>query len=93
VSIRLAAAALALSAAVAFVAAWALELSLESVVLLAPVIVFSAAAIAGLVGLWGRVVYESLRRQRHPGRIVAAALAAAALIVVLTLLGVQLPRE
>jgi hypothetical protein len=93
VSLRLAAAAVLATAAVALVAAWALELSLERVVLLAPVIVFTAAALGGLLVLWGRVVYESLRRQRHPGRIVAGALAAVALIVVLTLLGVQLPRE
>ena len=45
------------------------DLSLERAALLAPVIVLSFAAVAGLVLLWGRIALESLRpgRRRRPG--------------------------
>jgi hypothetical protein len=74
------------------VATWVFELSLERAVLLAPVLVATAGATVALLVLWTRVAYESLRRQRHPLRIVAAGLAVLALLVVLSFF-VDLPRE
>jgi thiol:disulfide interchange protein len=66
---------------------------LERAAVLAPVIVVAVGAAAGLVVLWTKVGWESLRRQSHPWRIVALGLAALCLLFALSLLGVKLPRE
>jgi hypothetical protein len=79
--------------ALVLVVAWALELPLERVTLLAPVVVVCAAAAAGLVVFWVRAALESLREARHPRLIMALGAAAVVLVVVLTLLGIELPRE
>ena len=73
--------------------AWVLGWSFERAAFLAPVIVVSAGAVAGLVLLWTRVAWEALKRQRHPARIVAVALGALGLLVGLSILGLKLPRE
>jgi hypothetical protein len=65
----------------------------ERVAVLAPVIVVAVGAAAGLVVLWTKVGWESLKRQRHPWRIVALGLAALGLLFALSLLGLKLPRE
>jgi hypothetical protein len=83
----------ACSVGLAVLLAWALGWSFERVALLAPVIVVSAAAIVGLGLIWTRVAWESLQRQRHPGRIVAIGLGAIALLVGLSILGLKLPKE
>lgn len=72
---------------------WVTDLSFQRAILLAPVLVIGVAAVAGLFVFWGRVGWDSLRRARHPRLIAAAAVAFVALIVGLTLLGVDLPRE
>jgi len=92
VNIRLAAASAAVTALVV-VTVWVSDLSFERAVLLAPVLVIGVAAIAGLVVFWGRVGWESLSRARHPRLIAVAALGFVLLLVGLTLLGVNLPRE
>jgi len=92
VSIRLVAAAGAVTALV-LLAVWLTDLSFQRAVLLAPVLVIGLAAVAGLLVFWGRVGWESLRRSRHPRLIAAGALAFIALLVALTLLGVNLPHE
>jgi preprotein translocase subunit Sec61beta len=56
-------------------------------------LVIGLAAVAGLLTFWGRVGWDSLSRARHPRLLVAAGLAFILLLVGLTLLGVQLPRE
>jgi hypothetical protein len=91
-SMRLAAASVAVTALVVLTV-WVSDLSFQRAVLLAPVLVVGLAALAGLVVFWGRVGWESFRQARHPRLVVAAALAFALLLVGLTLLGVQLPRE
>jgi hypothetical protein len=75
------------------VTVWVTDLSFGRAALLAPVLVIGLAAISGLVVFWGRVGWDSLSRSRHPRLLVAAALAFILLLVGLTLLGVQLPRE
>ena len=79
-SIRLLAASVAVTALVV-VAVWATDLS------------FQRAALLGLVIFWGRIGFDSLRRSRHPRLIAAGTAAFLALLVVLTLLGVNLPHE
>jgi hypothetical protein len=87
---------LAASVAVTFVvvlAVWITDLSFQRAVLLAPVLVIGLGAVAGMVVFWGRIGWDSLRRSRHPRLLVAGSLAFVALLVVLTLLGVNLPHE
>jgi hypothetical protein len=72
---------------------WLTELSFERAVLLAPVLVIGVAAVAGLVVFWGRVGLDSLRKARRPRLVVALAVAFVLLLVGLSLLGVDLPRE
>jgi preprotein translocase subunit Sec61beta len=92
VSVRLAAASVFVTALV-LVSVWVTDLSFERAILLAPVLVIGSAAVAGLIVFWSRAGWESLRDSRQPRLIVAIALAAVALLVALTLLGVDLPRE
>jgi hypothetical protein len=92
VSLRVTAASVAITALVV-VTVWVSDLSFQRAILLAPVLVIGVAAVAGLLVFWGRVGWDSLRRARHPRLVAAAALAFVALLVGLTLLGVNLPRE
>ena len=80
-------------AALVLAVTWAFEISLSHAALLAPVIVVAAGAAAGLVVLWAKVGWESLRRRRRPWLVAGIALAAFALIAALSLLGLELPRE
>jgi hypothetical protein len=92
VSARLAAASAAVTALVV-ITVWLTDLSFGRAALLAPVLVIGLAAVAGLLAFWGRVGWDSLSRARHPRLLLAAGLAFILLLVGLTLLGVQLPRE
>jgi len=85
----------ALAAVLALVAltAWLLSWPFEKAVYLAPVIVVGGAAAVGLVLLWGKIALNSLRESRHPRRVLAFWLLGLGLLVVLTVLGVKLPRE
>ena len=91
-SARLAAAS-AFVTALVVVTVWLTDLSFGRAALLAPVLVIGLAAVAGLFVFWGRVGWDSLSRARHPRLLVAAAVVFVLLLVGLTLLGVQLPRE
>jgi hypothetical protein len=51
---------------------------------LAPVIVITAGATVFLVVLWTKIALDSLRRQRHPKRIVAAGVGALALLALVS---------
>jgi hypothetical protein len=92
VSARLFVASAAVTALVV-VAVWVSDLSFQRAALLAPVLVIGLGAVAGLVVFWGRIGWDSLRRSSHPRLILAGGLAFIALLVVLTLLGVNLPHE
>jgi hypothetical protein len=91
-SLKLVAASVAVTVLV-LVTVWVSDLTFQRAVLLAPVLVIGLAAVAGLVVFWGRVGLDSLRRARHPRLILAAAFAFVLLLVGLTLLGIELPRE
>ena len=73
--------------------AWALSWPLERAIYLAPVIVVGVAAVAGLAILWGKVALQSLRESRNPRLVVGLWLLGFALLILLTFLGVKLPRE
>jgi hypothetical protein len=72
---------------------WLFDLSFDRAAVLAPLIVVAVGAAAGLVVLWTRVGWESIRRRPDRWRIVALGLAVVALLVVLSMLGLRLPRE
>lgn len=73
--------------------AWLFDISVSHVTLLAPVVVLIVAAVAGLGVFWFRAAADSLRESKHPRLIVGAGAAVVVLGIVLTVLGVQLPRE
>jgi hypothetical protein len=73
--------------------AWIFGWPLERAVYLAPVIVVCAAAMIGLLILWGRVAFDALRESRRPRLVLGLWLGGIALVVLLTVLGVELPRE
>jgi hypothetical protein len=85
----------ALAAIFGLVVATALIMSwpVERAIFLAPVIVVGAAAVVGLLLLWGKVALQALRDSRRPRLVIALWLAGFALIALLTVLGVELPRE
>ncbi len=84
-----------LAACVGFVAltAWALEWPLQKAVYLAPVIVAVYGVAIGLIVLWVRIAYLQLKASRHPRLILGIAAALVGLVALLTLLGIELPRE
>lgn len=73
--------------------AWIMGWSIQRAVFLAPVIVVGFAAVAGLLILWGKVALQAIRDSRRPRLVVGLWLAGLALLALLTLLGVELPRE
>ena len=72
---------------------WLFDIKLERAAVLAPVLVVVAGAVAGLIVLWTKIGWESLRRREHPWRVVAFAVGLLAVLVALSLLGLKLPRE
>jgi hypothetical protein len=92
VTLRLVAASLAVGALVLLVVA-VTDLTLGRAALLAPAFVVGFAAVLGLTIFWSKVALQSLREARHPRLVVTAAVGFVSLLVGLTLLGVNLPRE
>ncbi len=79
--------------ALVFLTAWLMGWPAERAVYLAPVIVVGFAAAAGLLILWTKVALQQLRETRRPKLVLALWLVAIGLIVLLSVLGVELPRE
>ncbi len=92
-SFRAAVASGVVTAALVLLAVVVFELSLERAAVLAPVLVVVFGAAAGLAVLWTKVGWEALQRRRRPWLVAAVAVAVLALLVLLSLLGVKLPRE
>lgn len=82
-----------MTTALVLLVVWAFELSLERAAVLAPVIVVAFGAAAAVVVLWAKVGWESLQRRRRPWLVIAIAAAALLVIAILSLLGLNLPRE
>lgn len=83
----------AVTAVLVLLVVWVFEVSLDRAAVLAPVIVVAFGAAAGVVVLWAKVGWEALQRRRRPWLVAGIVVATVALIAVLSLLGVQLPRE
>jgi predicted neutral ceramidase superfamily lipid hydrolase len=86
---------IALAVVVCMVSGTALVLGwpVERAVYLAPVIVVAFAAMAGLLILWSKVALQGLRETKRPRLVLALWVAGIALLVLLSVLGVELPRE
>ena len=67
--------------------------SVERAVYLAPVIVVATAALLGLLILWGKVAVQSLRESKRPRLVLGLWVGGIAMLVLLSVLGVELPRE
>ncbi|HJX47140.1 MAG TPA: hypothetical protein VJ375_04780 [Gaiellaceae bacterium] len=65
----------------------------ERAVYLAPVIVVATAALLGLLILWGKVAAQSLRESKRPRLVLGLWVGGIAMLVLLSVLGVELPRE
>ena len=85
----------ALGAIAAMVAstAWFMGWPLERAVYLAPVIVIGFAALAGLLILWIKVAIQQLRETRRPRLVITLWVVGIGVLVLLSVLGVELPRE
>jgi hypothetical protein len=84
---------LALATLAAVGAAFALGLSPERVLLLAPALVLGTGLVLGVFILLGRAAAESIRTLERPRLVLAIAAATIAVLAILTLIGVELPRE
>jgi hypothetical protein len=84
---------LALSALLAAGTAWLLGLSLERVLLLAPALVLGTGLVLAVFILLGRAAVESIRGLRRPRLVLALAAAGIGLLAILSLIGIELPRE
>jgi hypothetical protein len=82
-------AAIGLCAAAAWIFAW----PFEKAVYLAPIIVAASGAALGLLVFWARVVYVQVRDSPNRKLLLWLAAGFVALVVVLTALGISLPRE
>ena len=65
----------------------------QRVIVLAPVIVIGIGLVLGLMILLGRAFAQSVRESGHKRAIIAGLVVLAGAVVVLTYLGVELPRE
>jgi hypothetical protein len=91
-ALRLPAAALAVAAMVA-VTAVLMGWPLERAVYLAPVIVIGFTAAAGLLILWGKVAWQQLQETKRPRVVITLWIVGIGLLVLLSILGVKLPKE
>jgi ABC-type cobalamin transport system permease subunit len=88
---------LAVSAAacvgLAFAAAWLFSISLERAFVLAPAIVIGAGLLGMVFVLLVRAAIENARELKNPRRFWIGLAVACVVIAVLSILGVELPRE
>jgi uncharacterized membrane protein len=65
----------------------------ERIVIWAPAIVIGTGLVGAVMILLGRAFAESVRSSEHPRWIIGGLVALGGVIVLLTYLGVELPRE
>jgi hypothetical protein len=90
---RLLAASAAVCVGLAFAAAWLFSIPLERAFVLGPAIVIGAGLLAMVFVLLTRAAIDSARELKNPRRFWIGAAFACVVIAVLSLLGVELPRE
>ena len=90
---RLAAAATAVAVGLAFLVAWLFAIPLERALVLAPVIVAAAGILAMTALLLVRAAIESVGETNHPRRVWIGLAVAVVVIGILSVLGLELPRE
>ena len=73
--------------------AWLLEWPLQKAIYLAPVIVAVYGVALGIIVFWARIAYLQLKGSRHPRLILGIAAGLVGLVALLTVLGIELPRE
>jgi hypothetical protein len=83
----------AVALGLALAVAWAFEIPLERALVLAPVLVVGTGLVAGVALLLVRGAIESVRASGHPRLVVGVIAGIVALGVILTVLGIELPRE
>jgi len=67
--------------------------NLSRYVVLLPALLVGFGLVGGILILLGRAFAETVRESRHPRLIIGGLLALAGAVVLLTYLGVSLPRE
>ena len=67
--------------------------NVERLIVLLPAFVMGAGLVAGVLILLGRAFAATVRESAHPRLIVAGLVGIAGAVVLLTYLGVELPRE
>jgi hypothetical protein len=82
-----------LAAALAAATAWLLGLSLERVLILAPALVIGTGLVIAVLMLLARALVESIRELERPRLVLGLIAAGIALIAILSVIGVELPRE
>jgi hypothetical protein len=93
VKVRLLVVSAAVCVALALASAWLFTISLERAFVLAPAIVIGAGLLAMVFVLLTRAAIESVRELKHPRRFWLGMGVACVVIAVLSILGVELPRE
>jgi hypothetical protein len=73
--------------------AWLMKWEVGRAMALAPLIVVGAGAAAGVAVVLGRAALESFCAVRRPRLVFGLAALGVGIVIVLSLLGVQLPRE
>ena len=83
----------ALCAVLVLAGAWLLEWDVGRTMTIAPILVVAFGAAAGVFVVLGRAALESMRSVRNPRLVYGITALAVVLLLVLSFLGVELPRE
>lgn len=78
--------------ALSFLVAWLFSWPVEKAMFLAPVIVVCVGLLAFLFVLWIRIALLEFRKVRNQRRWIVAAITFVALVILLSALGLELPR-
>ena len=92
-NVRLLAISAATCTGLVLLVAWVLRWDVGRAMTVAPLLVLAFGAAAGVAVVLGRAALESARAVKNPRRVWTLAAIGIVILVVLSLLGVQLPRE
>jgi hypothetical protein len=93
VNTRLIAASAAACTAIVLLFAWWFGWEVERAMTVAPILVIAVGAAAGVAVVMGKALTESVRSFGHPRLLIGLAVGLVGVVVVLSLLGIQLPKE